>query len=96
MTAEASLRRAARIVARAERVPVRDVLKARGWSAKRRRHLASYLAVVGFNQPLKRVARAAGVGAYTLRGAIGRIEDQRSSPEFDAWLTQLEEQTCAA
>lgn len=96
MTAETSLRMAARIVARAERVPVTDVLNARGWPAKRRRHLATYLAVVGFNQPLKRVARAAGVGPYALRGAIGRIEDQRSSPAFDAWLSQLEAETCAA
>lgn len=90
MTAEAAFRRAVAVVARAHRVPVTEVLSPRGLPARRRRQLAAYLAVVGLNQSIKPVARAAGLESKTIRHALARLEDLRDLPEIDERLALLE------
>ena len=93
MTAETSLRMAARI----ERVRVADILRPRGREARRRRHLALYLAHVGLGLPLKHIARAVPCQRNIVRKMVREIEDQRDDPRIDQRISALEEAlTCAA
>lgn len=87
--------RAAQIVARIDRVPLAAILEARRRVDRRRRHLAAYLAHVGAGQPLKQVAREAGLAPSSLREAVGKLEDRRDDPAFDAWLGNLERRIAA-
>jgi hypothetical protein len=84
-------RQAAQLVARADRVPVRDVLRPRGWPAKRRRMQALYLAHVAGGLSIRRVAHAAGVAWSSAHAAVQAIEDRRDDAELDRTLTALEE-----
>jgi chromosomal replication initiation ATPase DnaA len=54
------------------------------------RQVAMYLAHVGFEMSLARVAVACGRDRSTVAHACHLIEDRREQPAFDAWLEQLE------
>jgi len=60
--------------------------------AARARHIAMYLAHVGFAWPLSRVGAAFGRDRTTASHAVHLIEDLRDQPLFDAALDVLE--TC--
>jgi chromosomal replication initiation ATPase DnaA len=54
------------------------------------RHVAMYLASVGFGMSLGRVARAFGRDRSTVRHACQLMEERRESPGFDQWMEALE------
>ena len=58
--------------------------------AARARHMAMYLAHVGFAWPLSRVGAAFGRDRTTASHAVHLIEDLRDQPLFDAALDVLE------
>ncbi len=89
--AVAALEASAHVVARFDGADVGAILRPSRLADRQRRQLAAYLAVTWLNQPLKRVARAAGVRPFTIRHGLARIEDLRDVPEADAWISQLEE-----
>lgn len=91
MTAEQTLRRAALVVARAERMPVGAVLEPEGRRARAARHLAAYLAVTVGGVPGRRVAAAAGVTRRAVRRALARVEEDRDDPGFDRFISTLED-----
>ena len=84
-------RRAVAVVARAERLKVRDVLCPRGWHARRARQTAVYLAVTEGNAPLRRVARAVGCSLHTVQKALRRVEDLRDDGIADGRIELLGE-----
>ncbi|MEM6626550.1 MAG: helix-turn-helix domain-containing protein [Pseudomonadota bacterium] len=59
-------------------------------SAALARQVAMYLAHVGFEMSLARVAAAFGRDRSTVAHACHLIEDRRDDPVFDAWLEDLE------
>lgn len=55
------------------------------------RHVAMYLAHIGFGMSLARVASAFGRDRSTVAHACRQIEDKRDDPAFDVWLETLEQ-----
>lgn len=84
------LLRAAAIAGRAFGFAVDQVLEARGRRRQRVRHVAIYLAVVGCDARMRRVARVLGVDLYCLQYGLRRVEDRREDHKFDRLLTRLE------
>lgn len=83
---------AASVASFALAVPLCDILSTtRGMArAAFARQVAMYLAHVGFEMSLARVAVASGRDRSTVAHACHLIEDRREQPAFDAWLEQLE------
>lgn len=55
------------------------------------RHVAMYLANVGFNAPISAVARGFGRERTSVTYAVARIEDERDDVRFDAVIAAMEE-----
>jgi transcription initiation factor TFIIIB Brf1 subunit/transcription initiation factor TFIIB len=91
LTPAAVLRRALRLVAQSEQVPVRAIRPYGRGRSQLARDTACYLAVVVKNVSPRKLDSVAGVSRTTIRRALARIEDLRDSPEFDRRLVQLEE-----
>lgn len=56
----------------------------------RARHVAMYLAHVGFGMSLGRVADAFERDRSTVAHGCRVVEDRRDDPQFDAWMEALE------
>ncbi len=54
------------------------------------RHLAMYLASVGFSMTYARIALAFERDRSTVSYACRRVEEMRDAPDFDRWIEQLE------
>ena len=54
------------------------------------RHIAMYLAHIGFGMSLARVASAFGRDRSTVAHACRQVEDKRDDGAFDQWLETLE------
>lgn len=54
------------------------------------RHVAMYVAYVGFGMSLARVAAAFGRDKSTIAYACKMMEDRRDEPSFDRWMEALE------
>lgn len=89
---EAIYRRAARVVAKAEGMRVGDVLRPRGWDAKRARHRAIYLAATVFDIGARPMARACGCNHFTVQRALASVEDAREKATIDGLIDKLGEQ----
>jgi chromosomal replication initiation ATPase DnaA len=69
---------------------------ARGGNATLARHVAMYIAAVGFGLSYARVGAALGRDRSTVAHACKRVEDRREDPAFDRWLDALETTAAAA
>lgn len=88
-------RKAVRTVARHHRIRIADVEQPSGWTHRRARRIAAYLAIVGANASTISVARCAGLARSGLQRAVQEIEERREQPEFDAYLSTLEQELTA-
>lgn len=92
MTAEEAFRKAVRIVARADRLRVADIVEPRSRAARRSRGMALYIAVVVGNVRVAQVARVARMHHSSVGYMVQRLEEHRDgNSAFDAVLTRLEE-----
>lgn len=89
------VRRAASVVARHAGVPPVAVLEGRGWSLKRLRHEAIYLAVTAGGVSGNRAAQAAGVARYAVQRALRQVEDSRDLGEVERRLAKFEGEMAA-
>jgi chromosomal replication initiation ATPase DnaA len=60
------------------------------------RHVAMYIAYVGFGMSLARVAAAFGRDKSTIAHACRLIEERRDEPGFDRWIEALEASAASA
>ncbi len=88
---EQVFRHAAQVVAQAEGLRVSDVLNPRGWSARRARHRAIYLASTVFDIGGRPLARACGCNHFTVQRALAAVEDAREKATIDTLIEQLGE-----
>lgn len=91
MTTRQVLKHAARLVARAEGIPVGAVLEPAGSRARRARAVAFYLAATGAGVPPGAVAQAASVARTSVYRSLARVEDARDDPDFENFMTALED-----
>lgn len=91
MSKDARVHAAVAVVARAEGVPARLLLRPRGGSARRARWMVFYLLCVVDGVARRRVARLFGVGHSTVIDALARVEDARDVPAIDERIAAMED-----
>lgn len=88
--AEAALGRSIELVAQKFGLSVAAVRDPQRQGPRRARQLALYLAVTGFDLPVRRVAPVAKVQRSTVQNALRRVEDARLEPAIDILVSDLE------
>lgn len=63
----------------------------RGRTAAHARHVAMYLSYAALGMSLARVAAAFRRDRSTIAHACRIVEDRREDPDYDKWISQLEE-----